>query len=32
MNIFKHFRDFSENGIEELHNEIFMNLRSLLRL
>ena len=26
------FRDFSSNVIKELHNEIFMNLRSLLRL
>ena len=26
------FRDFSGNVIKELHNEIFMNLRSLLRL
>ena len=32
MNIFKFFRDFSGNVIKELHNETFMNFRSLLRL
>ena len=30
MNILKFFRYFSDNVIKELHNEIFMNLRSLL--